>query len=536
MKFIICSFDYDQRSGGIIALHKLGKDLADLNYSVNLLANKTIPGSKCKLLTEYEIHELITNEPECIVVYPEIVKGNPWCAKNVVRWVLYHPGVHGGDKEYSEDELVLTYSPLFVKGTKYEQCPVLFTFTSGLDTFKDLDLNRKGDCLLIKKGHYKEKPVDVESIDQFIKDSPDLNGDLLQLFNQYERFISMDHASYHSIQAALCGCIPIVIPDEGIAKEEWREKLPLLKYGVAYGMDDIEWAINTRELMIENLKIQDTLSNKSVLNFINILEKQMKSNIFIITSALYVDGPGINNLETRLYQTISTVNSIKANVKNAEIWILDASQTIVDQSIYNTFPKDVNFFKLNELFQDDILKIKEDAELIAKEFTSLYVTADGKSNISDVVFNAYIKSKTEAFMLNKFFKHIDIDMSLINRIYKISGRYLISDNFNQSFHNNAIDKVVFKKKTIASPHLTELEYQHMCMSWSIDASIFEDFKKVLIDIEQWLDDSYINRKQVVDLEHAFYKFLTSNNIDISEIEILGVMGLVNNEQQSFFNG
>jgi hypothetical protein len=89
---------------------------------------------------------------------------------------------------------------------------------------------------------------------------------------------------------------------------------------------------------------------------------------------------------------------------------------------------------------------------------------------------------------------------------------------------------------ISSPHVAELEYQHMCMFWSIDTSIFKDFKKVLIEVEQWIDDSYINRKQVVDLEHAFYKFLTSNNIGINEIETLGVMGLINNEQKSFFNG
>jgi hypothetical protein len=141
-----------------------------------------------------------------------------------------------------------------------------------------------------------------------------------------------------------------------------------------------------------------------------------KPNLFIITSALQVDSPGINNLETRIYQTVSTVNSIKANVKNAEIWILDASQTILGQSIYDLFPKDINFFKLNSLYQEEIAKIKKDAELISNEFASLYRTEDGKSSILDVVFNAYIKSKTESFMLNKFFEHVDI--SSINRIYK----------------------------------------------------------------------------------------------------------------------
>lgn len=249
-----------------------------------------------------------------------------------------------------------------------------------------------------------------------------------------------------------------------------------------------------------------------------------------------VDGPGINGFETRLYQTISTVNSIKANVENVEVWILDASQSVLDQSVYDLFPKDVNFFKLNLSFRDDILKIKEDAKLISSNLSSLYKTADGKTNIYDVVFNAYIKSKTETFMLNKFFQNIDTDLSMFNRIYKISGRYLVSNTFDQDFHNKSTNQSVFRKKHNASSHLTELEYQHMCMFWSIDTSIFEDFKKVLIGIEDWIDDSYLNKKIIVDLEHAFYKFLKSNNVKVNEIEKLGVMGLVNNEKCDFFNG
>lgn len=261
-----------------------------------------------------------------------------------------------------------------------------------------------------------------------------------------------------------------------------------------------------------------------------------KPNLFIITSALFVDGPGISGFETRIYQTLSTVNSIKANVKNAEIWILDASQSILDQSVYDLFPKDVNFFKLNVICMDDILKIKEDAKLISNELSNLYATEDGIANITDVVFNAYIKSKTETFMLNKFFQTIETDISKFNRIYKISGRYLVSSNFNQALHDGSINQSVFRKKHIASPHLTELEYQYICVFWSIDSSMFNGFKKVLIDIEQWIDDCYINKKQVVDLEHAFYKFLKSNDVAINEIEMLGIMGLVNNENRDFFNG
>jgi len=537
VKFIICSFEYDQRSGGIIALHKLGKDLADLGHSVSLLASKTIPDSKCQLLTEHEIHELITNEPEHIVVYPEIVKGNPWQSENVVRWILYHPGVHGGDTEYSKDELVLTYSPLFVKDTKYEHRPVLFTFTSGLDAFKDLNLNREGDCLLIKKGLHKERPVDIEPIDQFIKDSPDLNGDLLQLFNQHERFISMDHASYHSVQAALCGCIPIVIPEEGIAKEEWCEKMPLFKYGVAYGMDDIEWAINTRELMIDNLKAQESISHESVLNLINILEKHMKPNIFVITSALALEGTPKGTLEERIFQTLGTVYSIMSNVKNAEIWIVDASHTELHKNIYEMFPGNVKFFKMNELYADDINKIRRQTEIIAEHLQKAYAVADNTDNadIYNVIYNSYIKSKTELFMINKFLEQVDTsELSNYNRFYKISGRYMVSNQFNQSVYDNSIDGITLMKKQASMSHIPEYEYQHHSMLWGFDFSIFKDVSDALIKCEAWIDDNFINQRKVVDIEHSFYQFFTKPGLKVFETNRIGVIGIVNNKNRAFF--
>lgn len=67
--------------------------------------------------------------------------------------------------------------------------------------------------------------------------------------------------TYHAVQAALCGCISIVIPDPGVTKEEWIHNNPLQKYGITYGLDDIKWALNTRHLVRKNLteKNQETI-------------------------------------------------------------------------------------------------------------------------------------------------------------------------------------------------------------------------------------------------------------------------------------
>ena len=50
----------------------------------------------------------------------------------------------------------------------------------------------------------------------------------------------------YSRYAALCGCIPIVVPIEGVSKQEWHPEKEL-RYGIAYGSGDVEWALQTRE-------------------------------------------------------------------------------------------------------------------------------------------------------------------------------------------------------------------------------------------------------------------------------------------------
>lgn len=39
-----------------------------------------------------------------IIIYPGTVSGNPLEFQNVVRWILYYPGIIGGDKKYSDYE------------------------------------------------------------------------------------------------------------------------------------------------------------------------------------------------------------------------------------------------------------------------------------------------------------------------------------------------------------------------------------------------------------------------------------------------
>ena len=65
------------------------------------------------------------------------------------------------------------------------------------------------------------------------------------IFKRVERFISYDPHTAYSVFAALCGCDSIVVPIDGITKDQWQPDQKS-QYGIAYGFDDLDSARQTR--------------------------------------------------------------------------------------------------------------------------------------------------------------------------------------------------------------------------------------------------------------------------------------------------
>ena len=87
-----------------------------LNQSeLPLLANsdtfelKTNPSFNTPVLSLKAAHALAQQE-DTIVIYAEIIAGNPLGAKNVVRWLLHDPGFHSGHIYYEPGELYFRFN------------------------------------------------------------------------------------------------------------------------------------------------------------------------------------------------------------------------------------------------------------------------------------------------------------------------------------------------------------------------------------------------------------------------------------------
>lgn len=286
MKFIIYTPFYDENSGGIIVLHKLARLLRQLGMQV-LLWHETNPFSVSSLrqleqkvrywrrlkfqsfryVPPYSLSLARKQDvSDAIVIYPEVVAGNPLKAKRVVRWLLYTPGVHTGVIDFSSDDLFFYY-------LKEYDYPSLNRFPDNQlfiadylsDIYRQSNFgSRNGSCFMIRKG--KERIHDLHPVDAIQVDGLS-HRQMADVFNRCEFFFSYDLYTMYSVYACMCGCKSVVLPVEGMSMEDWHFSSES-RFGVAYGIDDVPRAVATRENLLQQIQLFEENNLSSVRFFL----------------------------------------------------------------------------------------------------------------------------------------------------------------------------------------------------------------------------------------------------------------------------
>jgi hypothetical protein len=281
--FLIVAPDYDENIGGIIALHNLChllNEIGEKAYITKLVQSYEISplqmaGGTVKVFRRWlsyhrqarrqirvsdELNTPILSKPSrirnCdswIVIYPEIVFGNPLAAKNVVRWLLHHPGYLFGDFAFSSNELHVRYkkwiSPISIPNiTNYPDVLTIFAtppcYGEGLPSEK-----RSGTAYCIRKAQGCKIIHDLT-------DSINIDGksheEIASILKSVKTFISYDCQTAYLLFAAVCGCDSVAIPMEGLSEDEWQPVED--RWGLAYGFDKIQWARETRPLLLSKLQ------------------------------------------------------------------------------------------------------------------------------------------------------------------------------------------------------------------------------------------------------------------------------------------
>ena len=102
---------------------------------------------------------------------------------------------------------------------------------------------------------------------------------LTEEFNKYEYLLTFDDKSYYTSMAGLCGTKSIILnPNPKLTPLEYRKQNPIQMCGVAYGINDIDWANKTIGLVRDNLLQIEKQDKLTISNFANYWENKLNKN------------------------------------------------------------------------------------------------------------------------------------------------------------------------------------------------------------------------------------------------------------------
>jgi hypothetical protein len=195
----------------------------------------------------------IRTRNDVVVIYPEVIFGNPLKAKHVARWLLHRPGFHTRQIYYTFGEVQFPYSQSFAPIVQpgLEVAPFCLNVLEVpwelfLRKESEVSIQRSGSAYAVRKG--KGAVLQHESADSICIDDLSL-AEVSEIFKRVKTFVSYDPATFYSTLAALSGCDSVVIPESNASFSFWAGLPDPERYGVALGFQDLEWARETRCLV-----------------------------------------------------------------------------------------------------------------------------------------------------------------------------------------------------------------------------------------------------------------------------------------------
>ena len=222
----------------------------------------------------------------------------------------------------------------------------------------------------------------------------------------------------------------------------------------------------------------------------------------MITSAVNTKF-GVYSTEQRLEQTLATIASVKSKIPGCKIFLIEMAGMPLSQDQKNTLTGVV----------DHLIDFTSD-----KNVVGLFNSTDNwdvVKNVTEVMcFGSALKTLKDTGVTQ------DLD-----RIFKVSGRYLLDNNFDIEFYEQYKNRpcmVVGKSKSSQFAfETTQIERQFMSRLWSWPVELTDEVIDVYINSLKFMYER-LQAGGYADIEHCLYKFLDHDKI--IEKDTVGVQG------------
>ena len=215
-RYVIAAPPFEHNSAGIRVLYDLQKWL--------ILAG--LDAIVCTWFPGYPIEQFVDD----IVIYPEVVPGNLFKAKRVIRYIMNVPGKLGyGEKQYDHNELLVAYSSELAHYANgmILQVPSIEPF------FNKEGCIKMSDAFYVGKG--KNLGLHPEECIEITKTFPPSRLEVAHLLRSVKTLYMYDDFSMLGIEAELCGCsVKLIRSDSAVvnyprilypSQEEFKRQL-----------------------------------------------------------------------------------------------------------------------------------------------------------------------------------------------------------------------------------------------------------------------------------------------------------------------
>ena len=234
-------------------------------------------------------------------------------------------------------------------------------------------------------------------------------------------------------------------------------------------------------------------------------------HIVLITSAMY-SNYGIFTPAQRIEQTLATAKSVRTYIPESIIILIDNSKVDIQSDTsdsFNTLLDTVDYYIDNS---DDV-----DIKHFHENVSNYDVGKNAMECLGIVKALTYISTDAELMEL----------ITTSSRIFKISGRYELTNKFNiNNFDNEQTkNKYVFKVRQPSWIPIQDTGVDTLLQTrfWSFTPALFLDTIGLFNAIIRNMFDLF-NKQKYIDVEHSMAKFIPTDKL--VEIETIGLIGKI----------